>query len=146
MVGSAVLNGQRRIIVFNGMPTMAARRSEAERIMRAAFYDFRVYAMYPANATVGEAQVWLGGKKTVPLVTKNAISIGMANAARAGVTTAIVYQGPVRAPIAAGQEIAKLVVQGPAFPRREYPLYAGARVGRANWFARAWTGLGSLGK
>ncbi|MBL8550443.1 MAG: D-alanyl-D-alanine carboxypeptidase [Hyphomonadaceae bacterium] len=146
MVGSAVLNGQRRIIVFNGMPSMAARRSEAERMMRAAFYDFRVTAMYPENATVGEAEVWLGSKKTVPLVTKNAIAIGMANAARGGARAAIVYQGPVPAPISEGQEIAKLVVEGPAFPRREFPLYAGRRVGRANWFARAWTGLGSLGK
>src|SRR5690606_36504874 len=39
LVGSAVLNGQRRIIVFNGLRTMAERRSEAIRIMRAAFHD-----------------------------------------------------------------------------------------------------------
>lgn len=37
--GSAVVNGQRRIIVITGLSTMAQRREEADVVMRAAFYD-----------------------------------------------------------------------------------------------------------
>jgi D-alanyl-D-alanine carboxypeptidase (penicillin-binding protein 5/6) len=144
LVGAAVLNGRRRIIVFNGMRSMAERRAEADRMMRAAFYDFRVYSLYPQGATVGEAEVWLGGRKRVPLVTQRPIAIGLANSARPGVRAAIVYQGPIRAPVAEGQEVAKLVVEGPSFPRREFPLVAGRRVGRANPFARAWAGFSGM--
>ncbi|MGE0829896.1 MAG: D-alanyl-D-alanine carboxypeptidase family protein, partial [Hyphomonadaceae bacterium] len=144
LIGSATLNNQRRIIVFNGMPTMAARASEADRLMRAAFYDFRVYTLFDAGATVGEAEVWLGGRETVPLVTRQPIVVGMANTQRAGLTAAIVYDRPIPAPIEEGEVIARLVVEGPSFPRREYPLVAGRRVGQANPFARAWTGFASL--
>lgn len=144
LIGSALLNDQRRIIVFNGMPTMAARRSEADRIMRAAFYDFRVYNLFAANTQVGEADVWLGGRRRVPLMTRDAVAIGLANAQRAGLRAYISYQGPIPAPIREGDQIATLVVEGPTFQRREFPLYAGRRVGRANIFARAWTGFGSL--
>lgn len=141
LVGSAVLNGQRRIIVFNGTRTMAERRSEAERLMRSAFYDYDIVRLAQPNAPVGEAQVWLGGRDTVPLVAPDGIAIGVPHTARAGLTARIEYRGPLRAPIAEGAEVAKLVVEGPSFPRREYPLQAARRVGGANWFAKAWTGL-----
>lgn len=141
LVGSAVLNDQRRIIVFNGTRTMAERRSEALRLMRAAFHDYEVIALAEPNAVVGEAAVYLGGRNTVPLVAPGGVYVGATHAARAGLTAHISYQGPIRAPIAQGQEVAKLVVEGPGFPRREYPLVAGRRIGGANWFAQAWTGI-----
>ncbi|MGE0044758.1 MAG: D-alanyl-D-alanine carboxypeptidase family protein [Hyphomonadaceae bacterium] len=144
LVGSAMLNGQRRIIVFDGMETMAARRDEADRMMRAAFFDFRVERLFAAGAEVGEANVWLGGRRTVPLVTPRPIIIPMTTAARQGLTVSIVYQGPIPAPIEEGDDIARLVVEGPNFPRRAYPLYAGRDVGRANWFAQALAGFTSL--
>lgn len=141
LVGSAVLNDQRRIIVFNGTRTMAERRSEALRLMRAAFHDYEVIALAEPSAVVGEAAVYLGGRNTVPLVAPGGVYVGATHAARAGLTAHISYQGPIRAPIAQGQEVAKLVVEGPGFPRREYPLVAGRRIGGANWFAQAWTGM-----
>ena len=95
-------------------------------------------------AQVGEARVWAGSRRNVPLVTKNAITLAMPNAQRSGLTASIVYQRPIPAPIREGQHIANLVVEGPAYGRRVYPLVAGRRIGRANWFARAWVGFASL--
>jgi hypothetical protein len=37
--------------------------------------------------------------------------------------------------------VARLVVEGPNFERQEFPLQAARRVGKANWFVRAWEGL-----
>jgi serine-type D-Ala-D-Ala carboxypeptidase (penicillin-binding protein 5/6) len=141
LVGSALLNDQRRIIVFNGTRTMAERRSEALRLMRAAFHDFEVVTLAEPNAVLGEAQVYLGGRSTVPLVAPQGVYVGATHAQRAGLTAHIAYRGPIRAPIAQGQEVATLIVEGPGFARREYPLVAGRRVGGANWFAQAWVGL-----
>lgn len=141
LVGSAVLDGQRRIIVFNGLRSMAERRSEAPRLMAAAFHDFGVSQVAAAGAQIGEAQVRLGSRRTVPLVAEHAIIIGGQRGVQAGLTAHIVYNGPLSAPIREGDAVAHLVVEGPGFSRQEFPLVAGRRVGRANWFARAGEGL-----
>jgi serine-type D-Ala-D-Ala carboxypeptidase (penicillin-binding protein 5/6) len=141
MVGSAVLDGHRRIIVFNGMSSMAARREEAVRLMRAAFHDFSATRVVAAGEQVGEAEVWLGSRRTAALVAQHDIVVGGARSVQAGLTAHIVYNGPLRAPIRQGDEVAQLVIEGPGFETQRYPLVAGARVGQANLFARAWTGL-----
>ena len=57
----------------------------------------------------------------------------------------IVYNGPVRAPIAQGQHIADLVVEtGDGTPPQTMPLVAESEVGEAGFFGRIWYGLKSL--
>ena len=56
----------------------------------------------------------------------------------------IVYQGPVRAPIARGQHIADLVVTTADMPPQTMPLVAEADVGEAGIFGRIWAGLKSI--
>jgi D-alanyl-D-alanine carboxypeptidase (penicillin-binding protein 5/6) len=141
LVGSAALEGSRRIIVFNGTRSMAERRSEAQRLMSAAFHDFAAQRLYETCAEVGAAEVWLGGRESVPLVAQSDIIVGGPRSVQAGLSARIIYDGPVHAPIEEGAVVARLVVEGSGFETREYPLAAGARVGRANVFARAWTGL-----
>lgn len=141
LVGSAVLNGQRRIIVFNGTRSMAERRSEALRIMNAAFHDFAITRVAAAGEQVGEAQVRLGGRRAVPLIAQHDIIIGGPRGVQAGLTAHIVYNGPLPAPVRKDAVVAHLVIEGPGFTRQEFPLIAGRNVGRANWFARAWEGL-----
>lgn len=141
LIGSALQNGQRRIIVFNGLPTMAARNTEAQRLMRAAFNDFAIAQIAAAGEEVGEARVRLGGRRTVPLVAQRDITIGGPRGVQEGLTANIVYDGPLRAPIAEGDVVAQLVIEGPGFQTQSFPLVAGRRVGRANWFSRAFEGL-----
>ena len=56
----------------------------------------------------------------------------------------MVYQGPIKAPIKAGQHIADLVVTSPGLPEQRLPLVAAADVGEAGFFGRIWAGLLSL--
>lgn len=141
LVGSAMIDGERRIIVFNGLRSMAERRSEGVRIMRAAFHDFSATRLFAEGEQVGEAQVRLGSRRTVPLVAQHDIAIGGPRGVQAGLSAHIVYNGPVPAPLQQGDVIARLVIEGPGFETQEFPLAAGQRVGRANPFARAWEGL-----
>ena len=143
MIGSALINGQRRIIVINGLPTERARAEEAKRLMNAAFFDFSITSLFAKDAVVGAADVWLGAKAQVPLVATQAIAIGAHRSVRAGMKATIVYDGPLAAPIKKGDVVAHLVVEGPGV-RQEFPLAAGARIGRANPFARAGFGLQQL--
>lgn len=141
LVGSAVQNGQRRIIVFNGLPTMAARASEATRLMRSAFNDFNLITVAERGHQVGEARVRLGSRGAVPLVAQRDIVIGGSRGAQAGLTARIVYTGPLNPPIREGDVVARLIVEGPNFQAQEFPLAAGRNIGRANWFSRAFEGL-----
>ena len=141
LVGSAVQNGQRRIVVFNGLPTMASRTSEAQRLMRSAFNDFNLVTIARRGEQVGEARVRLGSRRNVPLVAERDIVIGGSRSAQEGVTAHIIYTGPLNPPIREGDVVARLVVAGPNFPTQEFPLAAGRRIGRANWFSRAFEGL-----
>lgn len=142
LVGSAVLNGERRIIAFNGTNSMAARRSEALRLMGAAFQDYSVTRIAADGEQVGEAEVRLGGRANVPLLAQGDIIVGGTRSVHAGLSARIVYDGPLPAPIREGAVVARLIVEGPpGFERQEFPLVAGRRVGRANWFARAFEGL-----
>lgn len=143
LIGSAQLNGQRRIIVFNGLPSMAARSLEAQRLMRAALFDFNVTSLFAKDAVVGQADVWLGSRAQVPLVASEAISIAAHRSVRAGMSAHIVYEGPLQAPIKKGAIIARLIVEGPGV-RHEFPLAAGAKIGSANPFAKAGFGLQQL--
>ena len=61
-----------------------------------------------------------------------------------GMTVKVVYNGPVRAPIAQGQHIADLVVETPSTPPQVMPLVAETAVGEAGFLRRAWAGLLSL--
>jgi D-alanyl-D-alanine carboxypeptidase (penicillin-binding protein 5/6) len=141
LVGSAVQDGQRRIIAFNGLPTMSSRNSEAQRLMRAAFNDYAMTTFAEAGAEIGEARVRLGSRRTVPLVTEREITLVGPRAGQQNLTAHIVYDGPLAAPVRRGQVVARLVVEGPGMQPQEFPLQAGRRVGKANWFARAWEGL-----
>ncbi len=141
LIGSAVRDGQRRIIVFNGLPTLAARNSEAQRLMRAAFEDYVLRRFAEAGEEIAQAQVRLGSRRAVPLVTQEDITIVGPRVAQQNLTAHIVYDGPLNPPIREGEEVARLVIEGPGLTPQEYPLQAGRRVGKANWFARAWEGL-----
>lgn len=141
LVGSAVLNGQRRIVVFNGLRTMADRRSEGVRIMRAAFHDFSLTTVANAGDQIGEAQVRLGSRRTVPLVAREDIVIGGARGVQSSLTAHIVYTGPLNPPLREGDVVAHLVIEGPGYETQRFELAAGRKIGRANWFSRAFEGL-----
>jgi serine-type D-Ala-D-Ala carboxypeptidase (penicillin-binding protein 5/6) len=143
LIGSSLINGQRRIVVLNGLKSMAERAEEGRRLMNAAFYDFSVSQLYAKDAVVAQADVWLGSKQTVPLVAAQDVAVGMHRSVRAGAKASVVYEGPLKAPIKKGDVVAKLVIEGPNM-RQEFPLVAGAKVGRANPFARAGFGLQHL--
>ncbi|MEL7488202.1 MAG: D-alanyl-D-alanine carboxypeptidase family protein, partial [Pseudomonadota bacterium] len=75
LVGSAVKNGVRRIVVVNGLDSNKERSDEARRLMNVAFNDYVRKTVFRAGDIVGEAQVFAGKAKTVPLITSENISL-----------------------------------------------------------------------
>ena len=128
LVGSAVVNGERRIIVVNGLPSDKDRAIESERLMRVAFNDFTKRTLYKSGDIAGDALVFAGKAPTVPLVTKEDIAMILHRSNAQSVAAKIVYEGPVEAPIAEGQQIGYLRISVADGDAREFPLFAGKSV------------------
>src|SRR5205823_1670734 len=101
------------------------------RLLGLAFREFRQYKLFSPRDTVGEADVWQGERSTVPLTTGKALAVTLTPEARAGMKVSVTYDGPVKAPIAKGQQIGTLNVTAPNAPDLSVPLFAGEAVGSA---------------
>lgn len=142
LVGSAERDGERRIIVFNGMDSNSARAAEAERMMRAALTDYGVYDLFAAGDTVEhEAEVFMGTASTVALRVDEDIAVGLHRRARRDMTVSVNYEGPVSAPIAEGDVIATLTVEAPGMEPQDFPLVAANDVPRKGLMGRIGAAL-----
>jgi D-alanyl-D-alanine carboxypeptidase (penicillin-binding protein 5/6) len=144
LTSSAVRGGERRIVVFNGTESMRERANEAERLMRAAFSDFVMADLAAAGAQIGSADVYMGTARTVSLRTAAPIRAAMHRRERDQMRAEIVYEGPLMAPVEAGDAVARLVITMPDGRTREYPLEAAETVQRQGMLSRAMSALVNL--
>jgi serine-type D-Ala-D-Ala carboxypeptidase (penicillin-binding protein 5/6) len=126
---ASIVRGDRHIIaVMSGMKSMKNRAQETDRVIDWAFREFGTYALFKQGDTVEDADVWLGTKSKVPLVTTADASITMPKRLRKDMKVAIVYDGPLAAPVTAGQPVGKLIITTTEMAPVEIPLVAGASV------------------
>jgi D-alanyl-D-alanine carboxypeptidase (penicillin-binding protein 5/6) len=144
LVGSAEREGERRIIVFNGMETARDRADEAERLMRAAFSQFEIQEVVAEGREVGEAAVYLGTASTVPLRTAYGLTLGGHRRDLDALTAEIVYFGPLSAPVVEGDLIGRLEISLPDGRTRSVDLVAAQSVDRLGLFGRAGSALASM--
>jgi D-alanyl-D-alanine carboxypeptidase (penicillin-binding protein 5/6) len=130
VVGSAEHNGRRVIMVLNGMPTSHDRIEESVRLMGWAFANFENVTLFAVNDVVENAPVYLGNRRSVPLVGGQDLKLTMPRAWRQHAHVAITYDSPIPAPIRAGDVLGKLTVTGQGVPQTEVSLLAGEDVGR----------------
>jgi len=139
LVGSARQGERRVIFVIAGLDTAQARAEEAESIVNWAFRQFAVKPVAKAGTAVASADVWMGRDQTVPLVPTQDISMLMPVIAEGDTKAEVVYNGPITAPIANGQQIAELVITPPGLPETRVPLVAGNDVPVGGFMSRVGT-------
>jgi D-alanyl-D-alanine carboxypeptidase (penicillin-binding protein 5/6) len=137
LVASAKRGDQRLILVINGLPSEKARADETVKLIDWGLRSFKKYKLFDAGAVVDTAPVWQGTYDEVPLVSTSDIQVIISPQQRKDMKVSVVYQAPVAAPVALGQEIGKLRVEVPGAPAQEYPLVAGGAVERKGIFGRA---------
>lgn len=128
LTGSAIRDGRRVILVLNGLPTMRARAEESERLMEWAFREFEAVRLFRAQDTVEEVPVYLGERRTVPMVGGRDIVLTLPRRWRERLEVRVRYQAPLTAPVMRGQTIGELQVAGQGVPTLSVPLVAGADV------------------
>jgi D-alanyl-D-alanine carboxypeptidase (penicillin-binding protein 5/6) len=143
--GSAVQDGRRLIMVVAGLDSYNGRIDESVKFMNWGFKSWKALPLFKKGAKVETAEVQLGDASTVSLIAPRDLALTLPRIAdQSTMRMKVVYDGPIKAPIAQGQQIATLVVSGGDMDDQVMPLVAGEAVGEAGFFGRIWAGFMSL--
>lgn len=142
--GSAEQDGRRLVMVLAGLTSSNQRIAESVKFMNWGFGAWRARPIVAAGKKVETAEVQMGDSSTVGLVAPKALTVTMPAGTNSPITAKVVYNGPIKAPIAKGQHIADLVISSPDTGEQRMPLVAEKDVAEAGFFGRVWASLTSL--
>ena len=144
MVGSAVQNGLRLIVVVNGLEDPDDRASEAKKMLEWGYRNFEVRTLFAAEQPVGYAKVFGGESRSVKLASPEPIKVMVQKNGTDKLIARVIYNGPVRAPIEAGQPVGIIRVWRGTNIAMEAPVYAAEAVGKGSTMRRAIDGVSEL--
>jgi D-alanyl-D-alanine carboxypeptidase (penicillin-binding protein 5/6) len=144
LVGSAVRDGRRLIIVLNGLESAKDRAEQARKLLDWGFSAFEQRRLFAEGDAVAEARVFGGASLHVPLVADRAIDLLTPKGDDARVAARVDYAGPISAPIVKGTRIGTLKVWRGETLTIETPLVAGADVPVGDLPRRAFDGAMEL--
>lgn len=140
MVGSAVRNGMRLIVVVNGMGDADDRASEAKKLLEWGFRNFEAKPLFAKDQTIGWASVFGGDAGSVAVFSPKPVYVMVHKNGSDKILARIVYQGPIRAPVAPGSEVGVLRVWRNNALALEMPLYTNDSVDTGSLASRAFDG------
>ena len=144
MVGSAVQNGVRLIAVINGLDDPDDRASEAKKLLEWGFRNFEVRTLFAAEQPIGYARVFGGASRSVKLASHEPVKVMVQKNGSDKLLARLVYSGPVRAPVEAGQQVGLVKVWRGGNLAVEAPVYAAEPIGRGSTVRRAIDGVSEL--
>jgi D-alanyl-D-alanine carboxypeptidase (penicillin-binding protein 5/6) len=144
MVGSAVQNGMRLIVVVNGLEDPDDRATEAKKMLEWGFRNFEARTLFAPQQPVGYAKVFGGDSRSVKLASPEPIKVMVQKNGTDKLIARVVYNGPVRAPIESGQQVGVVRVWRGAKIAMEAPVYAAESVGKGSTMRRAIDGASEL--
>jgi D-alanyl-D-alanine carboxypeptidase (penicillin-binding protein 5/6) len=144
MVGSAVQNGMRLIVIVNGLDDPDDRVTEAKKLLEWGFRNFEARTLFAAQQPVGYAKVFGGDSRSVKLASPEPVKVMVQKNGSDKLMARILYNGPVRAPIEPGQRIGFIKVWRGANVAVEAPVYAAESVATGSTVRRAIDGASEL--
>ncbi|PXA88913.1 D-alanyl-D-alanine carboxypeptidase [Nostoc sp. 3335mG] len=139
--GSAEQNGRRLVMVVAGLDSYNGRASESVKFMNWGFRAWSPHKVVAKGRKVGDAEVQGGGSALVGLVAPKDLAVSVPSGTSPSMQGKIVYTGPIKAPIKAGDHIADLVIATADGGPQTLPLVAETDVAEAGFFRRAWLGF-----
>lgn len=137
LTGSARQGDRRIVFAFGGLDSERARVQEAEAIINWAFRQFAKVNVGEAGQEMAVAPVWLGAARSVPLVLAQDADVLVPAIGPRNIQGRVVYDGPLPAPISAGDELGSLIVAIEGMGETRVPLVAGADVAEGGFGVRA---------
>ncbi len=146
LVGSAVQNDMRLIVVVNGLKSANERADEARKLLNFGFNGFESRVLFEAGQQIGDARVFGGEQRYVALeaLGKKPVRLMVPKNLTDRLMARVVYRGPLRVPVTQGQVIGVLKVWRGDNVALEVPLQAAEPVEGGPLHRRAMDGLGEL--
>jgi serine-type D-Ala-D-Ala carboxypeptidase (penicillin-binding protein 5/6) len=144
MVGSAVQNGIRLIVVVNGLEDPEDRASEAKKMLEWGYRNFEWRSLFEAQQPLGYARVFGGESRSVQLTSPEPVKVMVQKNGNDKLLARLVYSGPVRAPVQAGQAIGFVKIWRNGNIAVETPVYAAEPVATGSTLRRAVDGAAEL--
>jgi D-alanyl-D-alanine carboxypeptidase (penicillin-binding protein 5/6) len=136
LVSSGQQNGRRIIMVVQGLDSKQSRSDEALQLYQWAFRNFDNVTVAKANTALVQAPVWLGAAETIGLGPKSDLVVTLPRDAKGKLKATAVFDAPLAAPLAAGQQVGTLRLEAPGMVPMEVPMVTTSGVERLGAFGR----------
>ncbi|MFZ4126219.1 MAG: D-alanyl-D-alanine carboxypeptidase family protein, partial [Rickettsiales bacterium] len=134
---------RRLVLVVNGLKSMKEREQVGEYLLTWGFRNFENVTLAKKDQAIAEADVFLGKADKVALTVREDVLVTLPKTERDHISIKATYQGPLKAPLAAGDEVGTLVIALPNGTSQEVPLVTSVAVEEKGLFARIPDVIGS---
>ncbi|MFC0589168.1 D-alanyl-D-alanine carboxypeptidase family protein [Novosphingobium aquiterrae] len=140
-LGAVRRDGRRLVLVIGGARTDTDRANAARGMAEWGYAAWDSRPFLNTGMIVGAARVQGGAARSVPLTVPRSFTLATMKGTGTAVRGTIVYDGPLRAPLAQGQHVARLRITTAAAGSYDLPLVAARAVGKAGAIDRIVNGL-----
>jgi serine-type D-Ala-D-Ala carboxypeptidase (penicillin-binding protein 5/6) len=144
MVGSAVRNDTRLIVVINGLEDPDDRAAEAKKMLEWGYRNFETRTLFAADQPLGYVRVFGGETRSVRVTSPKPVRVMVSRQGSDKLIARLVYNGPIRAPVTPGQQVGVIRVWRGGNVAMESPVYAADAVGTGSTMRRAIDGASEL--
>ena len=144
-LASSMKNNDRRLIaVASGFDTKNMRSSESLKLLNWGFRNTNTFEISKKNIAMFELDTWLGEKNKIKVSSKDDHYVTINKKDISHLTISLEYNGPIKAPVEKGKQVANIIVSKKDEIIKSVPLYAAEDVKKVNFFRSLLTSLNYL--
>ena len=144
-LASSMKNNDRRLIaVASGFDTKNLRSSESLKLLNWGFRNTNTFEISKKNIAMFELDTWLGKKNKIKVSSKDDHYVTINKKDISHLTISLEYNGPIKAPVEKGKQVANIIVSKKDEIIKSVPLYAAEDVKKVNFFRSLLTSLNYL--
>ena len=144
-LASSMKKKERRLIsVVSGFDTKNLRSSESLKLLNWGFRNTNTFEISKKGETNFNLDTWLGKKNKILATTKEDFHVTINKKDIRHLSVSLQYNGPIKAPIDQGTEVANIIVYNKDKVIKKLPLYAAEDLKKVNFFKSLLTSLNYL--
>ena len=144
-LAASILNKERIITsVASGFNTKNSRSRESAKILNWALRTFDTIQIVKKNVPFTNADLWLGKKDKIDVVTKEDIYLTIPKRKKKTIKAYFEYNGPIQAPISKGDKVGVLSVYVSGEIKKTIDVFASEDVKKTNIFSRLFRSFNYL--
>ena len=144
-LASSMIKKDRRLIgVASGFDTKNLRSSESLKLLNWGFRNTNTFEISKKGETIHELDIWSGKENKIAATTKEDFYVTINKKDIRHLSVSLEYDGPIKAPVTKGDEIASIIVSNKDEVIKKLPLYATKDLKKVNFFRSLVTSLNYL--